>query len=194
MTSTLAMPQPETPVEQSKPKRLLTLAEFRRKYSDREDRYKYEFNNGIVEKSSSSMNPKQLFIVKNLNRRFIQTQAFADGGELIPEVEQMTSAAQLRRPDISYWTANKIKNANESISEFAIEIISPTDNYIKVGEKCREYFRAGMKVLWQIIPEEQSVYVYTSPTQVTICEGSKVCPAAPVIPDFEIAAEDIFSK
>ncbi|MFN0174502.1 MAG: Uma2 family endonuclease [Saprospiraceae bacterium] len=194
MTNTLARPLPETPVDKSKPKRLLTLAEFRRKYSDREDRYKYEFNDGIVEKSPSSVNPKQLFIVKNLNRRFIQTQAFADGGELIPEVEQMTSAVQLRRPDISYWTATKIKNATESISEFAIEIISPTDNYIKVGEKRREYFRAGMKVLWQIIPEEQSVYVYTSPTQVTICEGNTICSAAPVIPDFEIAAEDIFAK
>ncbi|MBC7777712.1 MAG: Uma2 family endonuclease [Phycisphaerae bacterium] len=194
MIGTLAMPQAETPIEQPKPKRLLSLVEFRRKYSDREDRYKYEFNNGIVEKSPSDMNPKQLFIVKNLNRRFIQTQAFADGGELIPEVEQMTSAVQLRRPDISYWTANKIKNADESISEFAIEIISPTDNYIKVGEKRREYFRAGMKVLWQIIPEEQSVYVYTSPTQVTICEGGTICSAAPVIPDFEIAAEDIFAK
>ncbi len=194
MTSTLAMPQPQTPVEPPKPKRLLTLAEFRRKYSDREDRYKYEFNNGMVEKSPSTMKVKQFHIVDNLTEGFRKTQAFQKGGRLATEIEQLTSAFQLRRPDLAYLTREKIKNNDESISEFAIEIISPTDNYIKVVEKRREYFRAGMKVLWQIIPEEQSVYVYTSPTQVTICEGNTICSAAPVIPDFEIAAEDIFAK
>lgn len=36
--------------------RLLTLVEFRRKYSNREDGFKYEFNNGLIEKSPSAMN------------------------------------------------------------------------------------------------------------------------------------------
>ena len=75
-----------------------------------------------------------------------------------------------------------------------IEIISPTDNYLKVNKKLREYFKAGVKVVWQIVPEEQTVYVYTSPTKVTICEGDTVCSAAPVVTDFTIPAKDIFVK
>lgn len=174
--------------------RPLTLEQFRRRYSDREDGYKYEFNNGIIEKSPSQMNAKQMYIVKNLNRRFVQTQAFANGDELTPEVEQLTSLSQLRRPDLSYWLSSKIKQGDESVSEFVIEIISPTDNYLKVTKKLREYFRAGVKVVWQIVPEEQTVYVYTSPTKVTICEGETICSAAPVVTDFTIPAKDIFVK
>ena len=174
--------------------RVLTLEQFRRRYSNREDGYKYEFSNGIIEKSLSNMNAKQMYIVKNINRRFIQTRAFANGDELTPEIEQFTSGTQLRRPDISYWSASKITRGDEYISEFVIEIISPTDNYLKVNKKLREYFKAGVQVVWQIIPEEQSVHVYTSPTQVTICEGETICSAAPVVSDFQIAAKDIFVK
>lgn len=182
---------------EKKPKRtrrVLTLEQFRRRYSDREDGYKYEFDNGIVEKSPSNMNAKQMYIVKNLNRRFIQTQAFASGDELTPEVEQLTTTTQSRRPDLSYWPSSKIKQGDESVSAFIVEIISPTDNYLKVNKKLREYFKAGVKVVWQIVPEEQTVYVYTSPTKVTICEGDTICSAAPVVPDFTIAAKDIFIK
>jgi len=174
--------------------RRLTLEQFREKYTDREDGFKYEYNNGLIEKTPSSMNPRQLFIVKNLTRRFLQTTAFAAGDELSPEVDQLTAAAQQHRPDLSYWTAERIRSADETVSPFVIEIISPTDNYLKVNQKLREYFRGGVRVIWQIVPEEETVYVFTSPTLVTICEGDTVCSAAPVVPDFQMPARAIFAR
>ena len=174
--------------------RVLTLEQFRRRYSNREDGYRYEFNNGIIEKSLSLMNVKQFHIVDNLIESFRTTAAFKSGGRLAAEIEQMTSISQLRRPDLAYLTRSKIQTEDESVSEFVIDIISPTDNYLKVNKKPREYFKAGVQVVWQISPEEQSVHVYTSPTQVTICEGETICSAAPVVPDFQIAAKDIFVK
>lgn len=174
--------------------RLLTLEQFRRRYSDREDGYKYEFNNGVIEKSPSQMKVKQFHIVDNLIEAFRKTSAFQQGARLATEIEQLTSATQLRRPDLAHLTRDKIQHDDESVSEFVIEIISPTDNYLKVNKKLREYFKAGVKVVWQIVPEEQTVYVYTSPTKVTICEGDTVCSAAPVVTDFTIPAKDIFVK
>jgi len=177
----------------SKP-RLLTLEEFRRKYAGREDGNKYEFKNGIVIKSPSNMNAKQLYIVKNLNRRFAQTQAYASGAELIAEVDQLTAPSQQRRPDLSLWTTKRIETGDESVSEFVIEIISPTDKLEDVEDKLREYFEAGVKIVWQIRPRSQSVHVYTSPTTVIICTGERICSATPVLPDFEITAAKVFGK
>lgn len=174
--------------------RLLTLEQFRRRYSDREDGFKYEFNNGIIEKSPSKMKVKQFHIVDNLTEAFRKTSAFQQGGRLATEIEQLTSVVQLRRPDLAYLTRAKIQHSDESVSEFVVEILSPTDNYLKVNQKLREYFKAGVKVVWHIMPEEQTVYVFTSPTNVTICEGDTVCSAAPVVSDFSIAAKDIFVK
>jgi Uma2 family endonuclease len=174
--------------------RVLTLEQFRRRYSNREDGYKYEFNNGIIEKSLSLMTVRQFHIVDNLIENFRETVAFKSGGRLASKIEQITSNSQLRRPDLAYLTRSKIQTEDESASEFVIKIISPTDNYLKVKKTLREYFKAGVRVVWKIIPEEQSVHVFTSPTQVTICEGETLCSAAPVVPDFQIAAKDIFVK
>lgn len=174
--------------------RVLTLEQFRRRYSDREDGYKYEFNNGLIEKSPSQMKVTQFHIVDNLTEAFRKTSAFQQGARLATEIEQLTSPVQLRRPDLAYLTRTKIQHDDESVSEFVVEIISPTDSYLKVNKKLREYFKAGVKVVWQIVPEEQTVYVYTSPTKVTICEGETQYSAAPVVLDFTIAAKDIFIK
>lgn len=182
----------------TKPKaapRRLTLEEFRRKYSDREDGYKYEFVKGEIIKTPSNMNPTQLFIVRNLSRFFAKTSAYANGAELIPEVDQITLPLQLRRPDLSLWTSERIEKAqDESVSEFVIEIISPTDRSVKVEEKVLEYFEAGVKVVWLLFPQTQTAHVYTSPISVMICKGDRVCSAAPVVPDFEIRAEEVFAR
>lgn len=197
MTTTATAPVPQTAPKPAKPKRAprpLTLEVFRKKYSDREDGFKYEFNNGIIEKTPNPMKVKQYHIVKNLTRKFIQTEAFKNGDELASELDQLTSATQLRRPDLALLTAQKLANNDETVSEFVIEIISPTDSFEAVGAKVREYFAAGVRVIWQIVPAWETVYVFTSPTKITVCEGETMCSAAPVLPDFEMTAQAIFAK
>lgn len=174
--------------------RVMTLADFRKRYGSREDGFKYEFNKGRVEKYKSNMNAQHAHIIRNLNRRFSQTAAYATGAELIPEMDQMTGTDQQRRPDISLWPDAKIKSADDQVSEFVIEIISPTDRYEDIVLKRREYFRAGVRVAWYISPADQTVSVYLSPTEVTVCEGPARCSAAPVLPDFEMTAAEVFQK
>ena len=175
--------------------RQLTLEEFRRKYSDREDGYKYEFVKGKIIKTPSNMNPTHLYIVRNLSRFFAKTSAYVNGAELIPEVDQITLPLQLRRPNLSLWTSERIEKAqDESVSEFVIEIISPTDRSVKVEEKVLEYFEAGVKVVWLLFPQTQTVHACTSPISVTICKDHRVCSAAPVVPDFEMTAEEVFAR
>lgn len=172
----------------------LTLDQFRRRYADREDGHKYEFVKGRVIKWESNMNAKQTHIVKNISRQFAKTAAYQSGAELLSEIDQMTGPDQQRRPDMSFWPAEKIAAGDERISPFVIEIISPTDKIEDVEDKLQEYFAAGVQVVWQILPRMQSVKVYTSLTEVTICTGERICSAAPVLPDFQMSAADVFQK
>ncbi|MEZ4905807.1 MAG: hypothetical protein R2822_30600 [Spirosomataceae bacterium] len=50
-----------------------------------------------------------------------------------------------------------------------------------------------MQVVWPIYPENQVVYVYTSRKSVKICTDTDICSAAPVLPDFEISVNELFS-
>lgn len=177
-----------------RPPRLMTLAEFRRRYSDREDGFKYEFNKGIIEKTRRAMTIKQFHLVDNIQERFRETAAFKSGDRMASEVDQFTFPEQMRRPDLTLVPRSKLKAKDETISGFAIEITSPTDRLEDIQRKRREYFRAGVQVVWQIDPTDQSVSVYTSPVDVKICEGEAVCSAAPALPDFEMTAAAIFRE
>ena len=160
-----------------------------------EDGYKYEWNNGIIEKSTKMITPQQLYLVDNLTRLFEKTKPAA-GGRLVCEVQNRTSETQIRIPDIAYYTSEQIKKAAKGdfqpITAFAFEIISDNDKFNHVRAKLKEYFKAGVQVVWLILPEFQEVHVYTSPTDVAICSGKAKCSAEKVIPGFVITAADLF--
>ena len=161
------------------------------------DGFKYEWNNGVIEKLPKMITFKNLHIVQRLNRFFQATESHRRGDELFTEPESMTSPTQLRIPDMAYYTARQIKEGAEgktpTIPEFIIEFVSNFDQHPKVLEKLEEYFNAGVRVAWLVIPQVKAVYVYSSPVEVTICKGKRICSAEPVIPGFKISADALFS-
>lgn len=173
-----------------------TLEKFR-KWTPPEDGFKYEWNNGVIEKSPKMITFENLYIVQRLNRFFQTTESFRQGGELFTEPESMTSATQLRIPDMAYYTAQQIADAaagkTPTVPEFIIEFVSDNDVHQKVLKKLDEYFHAGAKVVWLIVPQVKLVYVYSSPIDVFICKGERVCSAEPVIPGFKTSADALFS-
>jgi Uma2 family endonuclease len=182
-----------SPFEPKKPRRV-PFETFIKKYEKGWNGYKYEWNDGIIEKTIA-MKQNELYIIRNLTLLFMTTQASQNGGWLMPEVEVWTSTTQWRKPDIAFFTKEQIRageNNQNSIPPFVIEVLSTFDPINIVTNKLIEYFKAGVQVVWHIFPEQQMVYVFTSPKHVTICEGEDICSAAPALPDFTIAARDIF--
>ena len=179
-----------------KTQRLISLETFRRLYDDRKDDFKYEWNNGLVEKTPRSINRNLYWLVSRLTRLFIQTAAYRQNGEIFTTIEMfMPISNRTRKPDLAFLTDKQIvdtANNGEFVSAFVIEIISKSDNINRVGKKLDEYFTDGVQVVWHIFPLLEKVEVYTSPTDVTICRGATVCSAAPVLPDFDISAADLF--
>jgi Uma2 family endonuclease len=157
---------------------------------------KYEYNNGIIEKIKK-MKYREKYMVKNLIRRFLQTQAHANGHELTEETEIHTSPSQMRKPDLCLLTAEQIKSAAygvESMPDFVIEIISTHDPVNDVTDKVLEYLNAGVKVIWHIFPKQQVVYVYKSYSDIKILKGDSICSAAPILPDYQITVDEIFKN
>ena len=181
---------------QPKKIRQMTFETFYKKYEKGLNGYKYEWNNGVIEKSTA-MKQNELHISRNLSRVFWLTQAAKDGGWLNAETEVYTSATQWRKPDLAFFTKDQIKEATQNINTippFVIEVISTHDPINTVTNKVLEYFKAGVQVVWHIFPEQQMVYIFTSPKHITVCEGDDICSAAPALTDFEIAVNDIFRQ
>jgi Uma2 family endonuclease len=170
-----------------------TLSAFR--HWQPEDGFKYEWNRGVIEKRTK-MDFTQSHIADNL-LDFFQTLPAHLEGRLVAEIKTEIKSEVLRVPDLAYYNNAQrrlMSNGQPQIPEFAIEIISPTDRQIKIMGKLREYFETGVKVVWHIYPDFETVYVYLSTEDVTICKGETVCSADSVIKGFKIKAKAIFQK
>lgn len=165
-----------------------TLSEFQN--WEPNDGYKYEWNDGELIKFTG-MNKLQVKIYDILNTLFIK-KGYWETATFISEYDVQLTGIQMRRPDVAYLTKEQIEAADKGkdvIPEFVIEIISGNDNINKVEEKIGEYYKAGVKVIWLIFPENKSVHVYTSRRDVKICIENDICSAAPILPEFEIRVD-----
>lgn len=197
-TATLPMPpQTAAPKLTASGKRTISLENFLARYTNREDPFKYEWNNGIIEKKERTMNRDQTILLQNLMRLFARTKAYAAMGELINEVDMyMATANRTRRADIVYMTPQQIKesrNGEPTVCPFVIEVVSKNDQANEVEDKLIEYFANGVEVVWVIFPKIKKVEVYRSRKDITICFDDDICSAAPVLPDFEISVNALFA-
>lgn len=156
---------------------------------------RFEFVDGrIIEKKSMKQN--EGFILKFLSRLFVKTQEYEAGGELFAEMDSYINDKRKRIPDIAYYTATQIQAARKGekqTSIFPIEILSPNDNFQDVAEKIQDYFEAGAKLVWYILPKQEQIYAYTTPTKVQILKGDDICSANPVLDDFSFVVKEMFA-
>lgn len=174
----------------------ISLEDFLEQYAEVSDGFKYEWNDGIIEKSPK-MNQEQSTIFFKLNRLFNQTALYQSGGGIISEVDVKTTEKQLRRPDIAIFKADQIIAMHKGENQVPIwiaEVISKNDQANHIFQKLDEYFKAGVQVVWHIFPHLEQVHVYTNtqPVQYTILKEATVCSAKPALDDFEISVTKIF--
>lgn len=172
---------------------------FQRDYLSREDGYKYEWLNGIVDKTPAAMDKTQLYILRNLQEYFMQLKFEKKvSGQLIAEAD-LFFLKNHRRPDICWLTDKQIDRLAENEYEapvFIIEIISNNDVMNRVFSKMQDYRAAGVQTVWHILPQHQEVHVYTGEylEKMSVCFENALCSASPALPNFNIPCADIFRK
>lgn len=170
---------------------------FEKKYLSREDSWKYEWINGIVEKTKRTMYPYQYYILTNLRDLFDALKIEKKvSGYLESETDIFILKDIHRRPDVSFFTKEQVAlmaHGQFPTPEFVIEVVSKNDVLPKQNLKMKNYRDAGIKVVWQIFPDTQEVVITRGKDSVT-CIDNDVCSASPVLPDFKIAVKDIFKK
>lgn len=106
-----------------------------------------------------------------------------------------------RRPDVAFvstgrWPLDRpfsVKvNAWDVIPDLAIEVISPTNSFSEVAVKIKEYFAAGVRLVWVAVPEVAQVQVYESATAARVLDLDQELDGGNVLPDFHVALATIF--
>jgi Uma2 family endonuclease len=162
---------------------------------------KYELIEGVlIEMAPSSLNNSAIamrigrLIGNYVDERNLGMVFGADGGfTLFPNTVQI--------PDVSFVVLERlpeeVPKTLDGGPDLAVEIISPSETSAHIIRKTERYLDAGTKMVWNVYPEEEAVYVYL-PTDTgmnvqkfTIADTLE---GGDVLPGFTLKVSVIFKK
>ena len=103
---------------------------------------------------------------------------------------------RVRRPDASFIRADRLSTIPSGFltlpPDLAVEVISPTDLYYEVEAKVAEYLAAGVRMVWLVNPDNQSVRVFQPGLSTTQLEVNDMLHGGDVLPGFACRLSDVF--
>jgi Uma2 family endonuclease len=130
--------------------------------------------------------------------------SFAVGKKLglaVNEVLFVLNAARnlKRRPDVAFvsyarWPTSVVARepAWNVVPDLAIEIVSSTNLAEEIDRKLTDYFQAEVRLVWVFYPDSGRVYVYESPTHVSILERTDTLDGGEILPGFRLPIAGLY--
>jgi Uma2 family endonuclease len=107
----------------------------------------------------------------------------------------------VRLPDIAFISWDRLpgrrvpKKAVLTLApDLAIEVLSPSNTKAEMNRKCRDFFRAGVLLVWLIDPKRRNVRVMTSLEDVTTLTEADILRGEPVLPGFSLPLKKLFAQ
>lgn len=105
---------------------------------------------------------------------------------------------RVRRPDVSYVRAGRISLDQFEHGHFRIapdlaaEVVSPNDLFSDVERKANEYLTAGVKLVWVLNPETQTILVYRPDGTMAHLSAKDDLDGETVLPGFQCPVRSLF--
>lgn len=122
-------------------------------------------------------------------------------GTLYSEGVFVLQAGLKRRPDVAFlsaakWPIGEAPNHEgdwEIVPDLAVEVISPGNLYSEVIEKLREYFAAGVREVWVVVPESRIVQVHQGSDEMRTIEADGEI-RSELLPGWSMSVSDLMPK
>ncbi len=107
----------------------------------------------------------------------------------------------VRIPDVAYASWDRFPDRQlprdpvpDLYPDLAVEIISRTNTPAEMQRKRREYFKAGVQLVWIVQPEQRVVTVFTSADDSTDLDVTQALDGGDVLPGLRISVAELFSE
>ena len=81
---------------------------------------------------------------------------------------------------------------NNRRPDLAVEVVSPSNKAVEIVTKTEEYFRAGVRLVWVVFPEEQFVQVWDSSSSCRVVRVGQSLEGGDVVPGFQLSLAELF--
>ena len=78
------------------------------------------------------------------------------------------------------------------VPDLAVEVVSPTDRAEAGLDKVREYFEAGVQLVWVIYPKLRVVHVFESFTRIRVLTRADDLDGGALLPGFRLPLATLF--
>ena len=105
----------------------------------------------------------------------------------------------VRGPDVAFWSKERLPlDAHVEVypdvaPDLCVEIRSPEERSKRVRTKLCEYFACGVRMVWVIDPEAQSVTVYRQADEGRVLWENATLSGEDVLPEFSCRVGDLFA-
>ena len=108
----------------------------------------------------------------------------------------------VRMPDVSFFCWDKLPGGvlpSEPIPDLfpdlAVEVLSESNTPEEMERKLREYFLAGVRLVWMIDPRKRTAEVYTTPdTPDAVLDETRALDGGNVLPGFTLPLAELFAR
>lgn len=99
-----------------------------------------------------------------------------------------------RSPDVTWveksrWdalTPDEQRRFPPLCPDFALELLSPSDNLSTLQAKMQEYINCGLRLGWLVNPQEKQVEIYRPQQPVEVLQAPEVVSGEAVLPEFSL--------
>lgn len=131
-----------------------------------------------------------LFAIKSFLKQHRIGRVVTESGMLV--------ANGVRGPDVSYYSAERLPLDQEVIAyhdqpaDLCVEVLSPSDTRQELLLKANEYLRNGVRMVWLIDPDTQTVLVVT-PQQTRELQATDQLLGDDILPGFACLVRELFA-
>lgn len=107
----------------------------------------------------------------------------------------------VRIPDISFVSWKRLPTREcpsdpipDLVPNLAAEVLSEGNTFKEIARKIKEYFFAGVELVWIVDPETRTVDVYTAPDQCVHLTENDTLDGGAVLPGFALPLRELFAR
>ncbi len=122
-------------------------------------------------------------------------------GRVVTETSIVTDRKPdtVRNPDVSYYSKERLPldqrvvGYHTEVPDLCVEVVSPSNTKKEMRAKIKEYFFAGVRMVWVVEPEDRSVTVLRAPDEGRTLYDDAILDGGDVLPGFACKVSDLFA-
>ena len=118
-----------------------------------------------------------------------------------PDGMMRLAAGLVRVPDVAFISWDRLPERRvpampipDLVPDLAVELLSAGNTPGEMARKRREYFAAGVRLVWLVDPEARTIAVYTGPRNPTLLRHGDTLSGGAVLPGFSLSLKDLFDE